>query len=63
MENAIKYFNVNKKVQHIIRTHMWPLTLFHMPLSKEARLVSRADKQATWYEMLKLRRYMKKKKR
>ena len=61
MENAIKYFNVNKHVQHIIRTHMWPLTLFHMPLTKEARMVSHADKKATLYEIIKLRRFMRKK--
>ncbi|MCR4790906.1 MAG: HD domain-containing protein [Treponemataceae bacterium] len=43
-KNAVKYFNVNKKVENIIKSHMWPLTIFSFPLSREALLVSFVDK-------------------
>ncbi len=42
--NATKYFHVNKSVRNIILCHMWPLTFFHFPKSKEALLVSLVDK-------------------
>ena len=30
-ENAARDFGLDQKEQSIIRTHMWPLTLFHVP--------------------------------
>ena len=42
-ENAIKYFAVNEKEQNIIESHMFP-TSSVMPKSKEAWLVTIADK-------------------
>lgn len=44
MEKADKDFNLTKKEKNIIRGHMWPLTFAHPPKSKEAILVSLADK-------------------
>ena len=42
--NAKKICNVNKEVEKIIKTHMWPLTLRKVPLSKEAVIVCLVDK-------------------
>ena len=44
MEKADKDFNLTDKEKNIIRGHMWPLTFAHPPKSKEAILVSLADK-------------------
>ncbi|MCR5791681.1 MAG: HD domain-containing protein [Lachnospiraceae bacterium] len=42
--NAIKYFDIGKKEEEIIRCHMWPLNLTRIPKSKEAWIVCMADK-------------------
>lgn len=42
--NAKKLCNVNEDIQKIIKTHMWPLTLRKIPLSKEACIVCLIDK-------------------
>ena len=44
LDNAKAVFYLTQKEQNMIRSHMWPLTLFHMPMSKEAWLISMADK-------------------
>ena len=41
------------KEKNIIRGHMWPLTLAHPPKSKEAVLVSLADKEIATMEFVK----------
>ena len=43
-ENALKIFGINKKVQSIIRTHMWPLTLTRIPACREGWIVCLCDK-------------------
>lgn len=43
-KNARETFGVNDKVYYIIRTHMFPLTIFWLPRSKEGWLVCFADK-------------------
>lgn len=43
-QNAIRCFDVDEGVQEVIRCHMWPLTLFHFPSSREAMIVCMADK-------------------
>ena len=42
--NAVKYFDVNEKIQNVIKSHMWPLTLRSIPRCKEAVLICMADK-------------------
>ena len=44
-ENANKYFDISEKEENIILSHMWPLTFFSFPRSKEAWLIVRIDKQ------------------
>ncbi len=48
--NAKKYFDPTEKELKIVRSHMWPLTLFHMPTSKEAFILTLADKYCAWNE-------------
>ncbi len=42
--NAVRDFNVDKKTQKVISSHMWPLTFRHFPSSREAAIVCFADK-------------------
>ncbi|MBR2589357.1 MAG: HD domain-containing protein [Clostridia bacterium] len=51
-ENAQKYFEPTAKEVRIIRSHMWPLTVFHIPTSKEALIVTIADKYCAINETL-----------
>jgi len=50
--NAVKHFGVDEKVQNVIASHMWPLTLLHAPHCREALLVSLADKACSAHETL-----------
>ena len=51
LRNAMKDFELTGKEKNIIRGHMWPLTLFSPPRSKEAILVCIADKYVAAKEM------------
>jgi len=51
-ENASKYFTLNEIEKDIIVNHMWPVTLFHFPKTKEGRIVNQIDKLVTWKEVL-----------
>ena len=51
-DNAVKHFGIGQKEQHIIKTHMWPLTLLKFPRCKEAWLVSVVDKYCSVVETL-----------
>lgn len=44
LDNANKHFNINKKIQNIVLSHMWPLNITKLPLSKEAWIVCLSDK-------------------
>ncbi|MFA6756097.1 MAG: HD domain-containing protein [Bacilli bacterium] len=44
LNNASKFVKIDKKISNIIRSHMFPLTLFHFPKCKEAWLVCYFDK-------------------
>lgn len=52
--NAKKMCNVNDNVANIIKTHMWPLTLRKIPLSKEAFIVCMVDKYIALKETFKI---------
>jgi len=51
-ENAVSEFDIGKKEQDIIHTHMWPLNITRIPKSKEAWLVCMADKYVSFKESL-----------
>ena len=51
LENARKIRRLSPKEENIIKSHMWPLTLFHPPHSREAALVCMADKVCAINEM------------
>lgn len=44
LANAKFDFRLNKKQENIIRSHMFPLTLFHPPKCKEAWVICLVDK-------------------
>lgn len=50
--NAERIFNITKKEQNIIASHMWPLTLFHAPKCREAFIVCLADKYCAVVESM-----------
>ena len=59
--NARNYFQITKKEQNIIQSHMWPLNPTDIPHSREAALVCMADKMSSSYETV-LERKAKRKK-
>lgn len=52
LERAEKDFDLPEGAKQVIRTHMWPLTLFHIPMSREAGIVCLADKVSAVWETL-----------
>ncbi len=51
-ENAKKYCNATEKIQKIIKTHMWPLTITKIPTSKEAWILCLCDKHIALKETI-----------
>lgn len=54
LKNAMREFTLTKREKNIIYTHMWPLTLTHIPKYREAWLVTAADKYISTIESLRL---------
>lgn len=50
--NAKEILNVDDKTCEVIKSHMWPLTITSLPLSKEAWLICIADKLCSTKETL-----------
>ncbi|MCR5417885.1 MAG: HD domain-containing protein [Lachnospiraceae bacterium] len=50
LENAREHFELTGKEENIITSHMWPLTPWQVPRSKEAFLVQLADKVCAFGE-------------
>ncbi|MBR7091618.1 MAG: HD domain-containing protein [Clostridia bacterium] len=48
--NAARCFGVSRPVQHVIRSHMWPLNISRIPHSRETWIVCVADKCVSLYE-------------
>lgn len=63
LANAEKVFYLTELEKNIILSHMWPLNFLHFPRSREAVLVSAADKICACGELILKRNYVKKIKR
>ena len=55
-ENAQKLFGVDLRTRKVIESHMWPYTFWRLPGSREAWIVSIADKYCSAKETLFCRR-------
>ncbi len=55
LKNAKAHFKLSRREEDIIANHMWPLTLRHIPRSKEAYIVCLADKICSLEETLFMR--------
>ncbi len=51
-KNAKKHFNIDKKEEEIIGSHMWPLNITRVPNCREAWIVCLADKLVSLRETL-----------
>ena len=60
-DNAMKDFNIDKSIQKIIKSHMWPINFKNFPDSKEARILGVADKTITIKEASSSKAFKKKK--
>ena len=63
LKNAERYYILDGKERNIIRSHMWPLTLFAIPMCREAAIVCFADKccslqESIWNRYKKQRTYI-----
>lgn len=50
--NAVAHFDVDEQTQHVIRCHMWPMGIAHVPVTREAVLVNLSDKYNSLHETL-----------
>lgn len=60
LQNAEREFQLTELEKNIITSHMWPLTFRHFPRSREAVLVSLADKICAFGEGVLKRNYLRK---
>lgn len=52
MENAVQHFDIDEATQKVILTHMWPISITQLPNSREAFIVTLADKYVSLKETL-----------
>lgn len=50
LKNAMQRYTLSPVEQNIIKSHMWPLTLFSVPKCRAAAIVCLADKICSAYE-------------
>ena len=51
-KNAEKDFGIHESIKKVIQTHMWPFNFEDYPESKEARIISLADKSIYFREII-----------
>ena len=56
-ENAYQDFFIDEKIQRIIKAHMWPVNFRTFPNTKEARIVTLADKTIAFKEAMCSKKY------
>ena len=56
-ENAARDFGIHEPVKAVIQSHMWPVNFSEFPKTKEARIISLADKHIYIKEIACSRRY------
>ena len=56
-KNAVRDFNISEKVIKVIESHMWPVNIAEFPKTKEARIISNADKTIYLREIVCSKRY------
>ena len=59
-KNALRDFNISEEVKKVIESHMWPVNFSDFPETKEARIISNADKAIYLKEIACSKRYKKK---
>lgn len=59
LKNAMAEYTLTDRQKNIISSHMWPLTLRHIPKCKEAWVVTAADKYVSTMESLRLNKLTK----
>jgi len=55
-ENARKHFELNKIEKDVILSHMWPVTFFHFPKTKEGFIITITDKYCGMMETTRRKR-------
>ena len=56
-ENAERDFGIHEPIKRVIQSHMWPINFENFPDTKEARIISNADKTIYLREIICSRRY------
>ena len=59
-ENAERDFGIHEPIKKVIQSHMWPVNFRDFPKTKEARIISNADKTIYFKEIVCSKRYKKK---
>ncbi len=60
INNASRDFNIEDDVKDIIRRHMWPFNITLFPDTKEARILTLADKSIFWKEVFTSKKHKQK---
>ena len=60
-ENASRDFDIPKEIKKVIESHMWPFNIKSFPNTREARIVSMADKSVATIEAFTSIKYKAKK--
>lgn len=56
-ENAERDFGIHEPIKKVIKSHMWPVNFSDFPKTKEARIISLADKHIYVKEIVCSKRY------
>ena len=57
-KNATEQFEISRKTQDAIRSHMWPLTIRRIPKSREAAILCLVDKYCAFVETIRLSKHL-----